>query len=160
MNKIVIALCLITVCYQTVNANDISAVELVSDIYKTCVSQYSTSCIKPKMLSWISHAVNQDTIKITEDLSIVRTGEDEFDTAETRSDASPVIKLLDKVDSFLSSHALRVETPEILKTEEARTYIPRTLLKGGIANGLQVPLVEGNVAEGKLQLSFSVSCKH
>ena len=150
MNKIIIALCLVTVCYQSVNANDVSAVDLIGDIYKTCVSQYSTSCIKPKALSWLSNAVNQDTIKITEDMTIVRTGEDVFDTAETSTDAHPVVNLLDKVDSFLSSHTLRIETPEILKTEEARSYIPKSLLKGGLADGLQIPLVEGNVAEGEL----------
>lgn len=157
MRKIVIALCLVTVCYQTVNANEISAVELIGDIYKTCVSQYSTRCIKPKALSWISQAVNQDTIKISEDLTIVRTGEDVFDTAETRTDAHPIVNLLDKVDSFLSSHALRVETPEILKTEEARSYIPKSLLKGGIADGLQVPLVEGNVAEGEFSILHALT---
>ncbi|KAG5672969.1 hypothetical protein PVAND_003055 [Polypedilum vanderplanki] len=148
MKKIIVVLCLIVLSSQSISANEISAAELVSDIYKSCVSQFSTSCIKPKALAWISHAVNQDTIKITEDLSIVRTGEDEFDV-ESRSDENPIVKLFDRVDSFLTSHSLRLEAPQLLKTEEARAYVPRSLLKGGIAEGLEVPLVEGNAVEGR-----------
>jgi Protein of unknown function (DUF1676) len=147
MRKLLLALCLVTVCYQSVHAEDISAAELFTDIYKSCLSQYSTSCVKPKALSWISHAVNQDTIKISEDMSIIRTGEEEF-TAEARL-ANPIVNLLDKVDSFLTSHSLRIGTPQILKTEEARAYVPENYLEGGLAQGLEVPLVEGNAVEGK-----------
>jgi hypothetical protein len=146
MRKVIVALCLITISCQSARANEISAAELVSDIYQSCVSQFSTRCIKPKALAWISRAANQDTIKLTSDLSIVRTGEDEFD--ESRSDASPIVKLFDRVDSFLTSHSLRMEAPQLLKNEEARALIPRSLLKGGIADGLEVALVEGNAVEG------------
>lgn len=142
-----------TICYHTINADDISATELISDIYRSCVSQFSTSCIKPKALGWISHAVNQDKIKITDELSIIRTGEDEFD-AESRADVNPVINFYNKLDSFLTSHSLRVEVPQILKNAEARAYIPSSLLKGGIAEGLQVPLVEGNAVEGNFFIHY------
>jgi hypothetical protein len=152
MRKILLALCLVTVCYQSVYA-DTSAAELITDIYKSCISQGSTSCLKPKALSWISHAVNQDTIKITEELTIVRTGDDEF-TAEARS-ANPIVNLFDKVDSFLTSHSLRIGTPQILKTEEARAYVPENYLEGGLAEGLEVPLVEGNAVEGKSNRFFN-----
>lgn len=148
MRKVLLALCLVTVCYRSVYAEDISAAELITDIYKSCLSQYSTSCVKPKALSWISHAVNQDTIRINDDLTIIRTGEDEFG-AEARS-ANPIVNLFDKVDSFLTSHSLRIEAPQILKNEEARSYIPNTFLSGGLAEGLEVPLVEGNAVEGEL----------
>lgn len=150
MTNLILALCLITISYHSISAEDISASELITDIYSSCISQFSTSCVKPKALAWISHAVNQDTIKITEDLSIIRTGDDEFDT-ESRAAGSPVIGLFDKIDSFLSSHSLRVETPEILRSNEARAYIPRSLLSGGIAEGLQLPLVEGNAVEGQFK---------
>lgn len=152
MRKLLLALCLVTVCYQSVYAEDISAAELITDIYKSCLSQYSTSCAKPKALAWISHAVNQDTIKITEDLTIVRTGEDEF-TAEARS-ANPIVNFFDKVDSFLTSHSIRIGTPELLKTEEARSFVPENYLEGGLAQGLEVPLVEGNAVEGKFTIKL------
>lgn len=146
MRKVLLALCLVTVCYQSAYAEDISAAELVTDIYKSCLSQYSTSCVKPKALAWLSHAVNHDTIRISDDLTIIRTGDDEFGSARS---ANPIVNLFDKVDSFLSSHSLRIEVPQILKNEEARAYMPDSLLSGGLAEGLEVPLVEGNAVEGK-----------
>lgn len=156
MRKVLLALCLVTVCYQSVYADDISASQLIADIYKSCLSRYSTSCVKSKALSWISHAVNQDTIRINEDLTIIRTGEDEFG-AEARS-ASKIVNLFDKVDSFLSSHSLRIEVPQILKNEEARAFMPESLLSGGLAQGLEVPLVEGNAVEGKLKKLTDLKC--
>lgn len=151
MRKTLLALCLVIVCYQSVYAEDISAAELVTDIYKSCLSQYSTSCVKPKALSWISHAVNQDTIRISDDLTIIRTGEEEFGSARS---ANPIVNLFDKVDSFLTSHSLRIGVPQILKNEEARAYVPKSFLSGGLAEGLEVPLVEGNAVEGE-SLTFS-----
>lgn len=147
MRTFLLALCFVVVLWQSVHADDISATDLVADIYKSCLSKYSTSCVKPKALSWISQAVNQDTIRLSSDLSIIRTAEEEFGT-EARS-TNPIVNLFDKVDSFLSSHALKVEVPEILRTEEARSFVPESLMDGGIAQGLQVPLVEGNAVEGK-----------
>jgi Protein of unknown function (DUF1676) len=148
MRKLIFALCLVTLCYQTSNAQDISASELITEIYKSCVAQYSTSCVKPKALAWMSHAVNQDKIRLTKDMSIVRTGEDEFGAAPRSS--NPVVNLFDKIDSFLSSHSLHIEAPEILKDEEVKASVPRALLKGGIAEGVQIPLVEGNAVEGSV----------
>jgi hypothetical protein len=149
MKKIIFALSLVIASHQFVIADEVSATELISDIYKSCLSQYSTNCIKPKALAWISHAVNQDTIKITEDLSIVRTGEDEFDA--TARNGNAVVNLFDRLDSFLSSHSLRIEAPQILKQEEARSMVPSSLLKGGLADGLEVPLVEGNAVQGRFK---------
>lgn len=145
MRNLLLALCVVAVCHQSVSA-DISATELVTDIYKSCLSQYSTSCVKPKALSWISHAIHQDKIRISDDLSIIRTSEEEA-FSEARS-ANPVVNLFDKVDSFLTSHSLRVEVPQLLKNEEARSYLPDSFLHGGLAEGLQVPLVEGNAVAG------------
>lgn len=149
MRNLLLALCFVTVCYRSVYADDVSATELITDIYKSCLSQYSTSCVKPKALAWVSHAINQDTIRISNDLTIIRTGEEEFG-ASARS-TNPIVNLFDKVDSFLSSHSLRIETPEILKISEARAYIPDNLMEGGLAQGLEIPLVEGNAVEGKFE---------
>lgn len=146
MRNLVFALCLVTVCYQSVHADDISAAELISDIYNTCLSQYSTNCVKPKALAWISHAVNQDKIRINNDLTVIRIAEEEIG-GEARS-VNPIVNLFDRVDSFLSSHSLRIEVPQILRNEEARAYIPESFMKGGLAEGLEIPLVEGNAVEG------------
>lgn len=155
MRKLLLALCLVTVCYRSVYAEDISAAELVTDIYRSCLSQYSTSCVKPKALSWISNAVNQDRVRITDDLTIIRTGEEEF--SSTARSANPIVNLFDKVDSFLSSHSLRIEVPQILKNEEARSYVPKAFLSGGLAQGLEIPLVEGNAVEGKIRIFLNLN---
>lgn len=149
MRKLLLALCFVAVSYRSVYADDVSAAQLITDIYKTCISQYSTSCVKPKALAWISHAVNQDNIRINDDLTIIRTSEEEF--GEGARSANPIINLFDRVDSFLSSHSLRIEAPQLLKTDEARAYIPESFANGGLAQGLQVPLVEGNAVEGNLK---------
>lgn len=148
MKKLFITLSLVIACHQfSVTADEISASDLIADIYKSCVHhQYSASCIKPKALAWVSHAVNQDRIKITEEMSIIRTSEDEFE-AQSRS-GNAIVNLFDRLDSFISSHSLRIEAPKILKQKEARSIVPSALLKGGIAEGIKVPLVEGNAVEG------------
>ena len=145
MRKVLIALALVALCHQPINA-DTSASGLIGDIYRSCLSKYSTSCVKPKALSWISNVVNQDQIRISDDLVIVKTSEDEF-TTEKRS-LDPHVALFDKIDSFLSTHAIRLQVPEILQTKEARSFIPSSYLRGGLAENLEVPLVEGNAIEG------------
>lgn len=146
MRKLLLALCLVTVSYRSVYADDVSAAQLIANIYKSCLSQYSTNCVKPKALAWISEVANQDTIRLSSDLSIIRTSEEGF--SEGARSTNAIINLFDRVDSFLSTHSLRIEAPEQLKSEEARANIPESLLSGGLAEALQVPLVEGNAVEG------------
>ena len=146
MTKVLIALVLVALCHLPINA-DTSAAGLIEDIYKSCLSQYSTSCVKPKALSWISNVINQDQIKISEDLVIVKTSDDVFTTEKRSTD--PQVALYDKIDSFLSTHSIRLQLPKVLQSEEARSFIPPFYLKGGLAENLEVPLVEGNAVEGK-----------
>lgn len=143
-SKVFALLCIVMLQHCT-NA-DISASDVMKDIYRSCISQYSTSCVKPKALEWISQSINNDQIRINDELYIIRTSDDVL-KPEERS-VEPTIALFDKIDSFLSTHALRVQAPEILKTE-ARAYVPESLLKDGLTNGLVIPLVQGNAAEGK-----------
>lgn len=55
----------------TVSASP-SAIDVVHDMYKTCLQDFSVSCVKPKALSWLSHVTSDPIIKITEDLMIVK----------------------------------------------------------------------------------------
>lgn len=143
-SKVFALLCIVII--QHCAAADISAGDVMKDIYKSCISQFSTSCVKPKALAWINQSLKNDEIKINDELYIIRTSDDVL-KAEERS-VEPTIALFDKIDSFLSTHSLRVQAPEILKTE-ARAYVPESLLKDGLTNGLVIPLVQGNAAEGK-----------
>lgn len=119
-----------------------SAAEVAQDIFQSCLSDLSTSCVKPKALAWLSSAVEESEIKITEDLSIVRTAEDEpAGENEQRSGAD----MFDKIDGFLATHSVRVNAPAILKTEEARAFGSENL---GLDTSLEVPLADGKAVEG------------
>lgn len=151
-----VALCAILVskaCWAADSSSDISAADLMTDIYTTCLSGYSTGCVKPKALAWISSAVKSRQIKITEDLSIIKTNdEDPIDFKQQRS-GDPRVELFDKIDSFLASHSIRINAPAILKTEQARSFVsyyPDLNLE----TSLELPLTEGNVAEGNIFIRF------
>lgn len=122
-----------------------SASDMMVDIYESCLSQYSMGCVKPKALAWISTAINSREIKITEDLSIIKTGnEDPIDFNQQKRSGDPRVELFDKIDSFLASHSVRISAPSILKTDEARAFVGDQDLE----QKLELPLAEGNVAEG------------
>lgn len=132
-----------------VSVNDCEATSSASDmmieIYESCLSQYSIGCVKPKALSWISKAISSREIKITDDLSIIKTGnEDPIDFHQQKRSGDPRVELFDKIDSFLASHSIRISAPSILKTEEARAFVGDQDLEQMI----ELPLAEGNVAEG------------
>lgn len=128
-------------CAATTSASD-----MMIEIYESCLSQYSMSCVKPKALSWISKAISSREIKITDDLTIIKTGnEDPIDFNQQKRSGDPSVELFDKIDSFLASHSIRISAPSILKTEEARAFVGDQDLD----QTLEVPLAEGNVAEGK-----------
>ncbi|XP_055551611.1 uncharacterized protein LOC129733979 [Wyeomyia smithii] len=128
-----------------------SAADVALDIYKTCLNDVNIKCVKSKALSWLSKVSDQDEIKITDTLTIIRTGTDEEENPEVKNEQrnNKAAHLLNKIDSFLSTHALKMGVPEVLQSEEARAYIPDSLTKGGLAEELVIPLTEGNVAEGR-----------
>lgn len=49
-----------------------TATELLQGIYKACLSEGEFSCVKPKVLAFLSASVSQDKVRISRDLSIVR----------------------------------------------------------------------------------------
>nr|XP_019933042.2 uncharacterized protein LOC109623022 [Aedes albopictus] len=128
-----------------------TAAEVATDIYKSCLADSNMKCVKSKALSWLSTVSDQDEIKITDTLTIIRTGVDDEEAPEVQEQqrGNKVVSLLNKIDSFLATHALKMGVPEVLQSEEARAYIPDSLKQGGLAEELVVPLTEGNVAEGR-----------
>lgn len=122
-----------------------SAAEMVRDIYDTCLSRFSVGCVRPKALRWISDAAQSPEIRITDDLSIVRTGSEEPQQQRSAGAADARVQLFDQIDGFLATHSLRMSPPAILKTEEARSFGSEQL---GLDTALELPLADGNVAEG------------
>ncbi|XP_037911005.1 uncharacterized protein LOC119651469 [Hermetia illucens] len=144
-----LSFCVVVASLLATSYGEMSASELAQDIYMGCLSELSTSCVKPKALGWISRVADQDTIKITDDLSIVRTGVDKLSENLGRENSDPRLVLVDKLDSFLASHALQVRPPTFLRSNEARSMVPDWLLKGGLAEKMLVPLSGANGSEGR-----------
>lgn len=59
-----------------------TAAEVVSNIYDSCLQYGSFSCIKPKVLGYLSSALKRDKISITEDMAIVNNGRYASDAEE------------------------------------------------------------------------------
>lgn len=139
-------LVLLTVVAYT-SAQTYSASQLVHNIYNECLSQYSIACVKPRSLEWISRVSNDDEIKITEDLTIVRTAvPEEEENVDPRYAEDPAYKMIDKVDRFLETHALRVKVPEEITNTAASEYVPRSLLVD-LPRELNMPLADGGDEE-------------
>lgn len=116
-----------------------SASNLARNIYDECLSQYSVECVKPRTLQWISQVASNDEIKITNDLSIVRTAYIEPENIDPRMAKEPAYAMFDKVDSFLQTHTLRVKVPEEITKSAASEYVPRSLL-ADLPSELEMPL--------------------
>lgn len=141
---LVALLAAVVVCTAAVQT-PVSAVEAVQDMYETCLSQLSTSCVRPQALRWIGAVADSDVIQITDDLSVVRTGTvKEAVKDEQRSSSNAV--LFDQIDNFLATHALRMNVPAILKTAEARSFGSEQL---GLDTPLTIALSEDKAVEGK-----------
>jgi hypothetical protein len=155
IKRLVLLLISVSVSFRLTHADQpmLSAADVASDIYSSCISQLSISCVKPKALAWLSRAVNENEIKINGDMKIIKTGDDEpIEFNQQRNGVDAKIQLFDKIDSFLSTHSLKIEVPEILKIEEARALIPDAYLKGGLGEGITVPLVDGNPVQGNIKV--------
>lgn len=129
----------------SVAAAEQSAVDVLGEIYRNCASAKSISaCAKPKALSWLSNVATEDVIQITQDLKIVRTKDDEFNAE--RNFATKEERVAERIMSFLDSHSLKMEVPQIFQTQEARSFLPEGQDFG---NGIEIPLVAGPAAEGE-----------
>lgn len=145
------AVALIVVAAVSCAVAEHSAVEVLGDIYRNCASAPSVSaCAKPKALSWLSNVANEDVIQITQDLKLVRTKEEQFNGE--RNFASKEEKIAERIMSFLDSHSLKMEVPQMFQTQEARSFLPEGQDFG---NGIEIPLVSGPAEEGEYLNNFS-----
>ncbi|CAG9794906.1 unnamed protein product [Diatraea saccharalis] len=150
------------------SAQSYSATNLVKNIYNECLSQYSVECVKPRALQWISLVANDDEIKITDNLSIVRTATIEDDAnVDPRSAKNPAVEIVDQVDRFIQSHAVKVKVPEDITNSAASEYVPRSLLTD-LPSELNMPLdgeeeveeFEGRKKKIKLPKPLRIKSKH
>lgn len=149
MRTFTVALVVIAVACSAVAAER-TAVDVLGDIYRTCTSAPSISaCAKPKALSWLSNVANEDVIQITQDLKIVRV-KDEVLNGE-RNFATKEERVAERIMSFLESHSLKMDVPQMFQTQEARSFLPEGQDFG---DGIEIPLVAGQVEEGESKRFF------
>ncbi|XP_071445153.1 uncharacterized protein Osi18 [Hetaerina americana] len=129
-----------------------TAAGVLKKIYAECVSKGSFACAKPKVLAFLSSAAKRDSIPLTEDMAIVRkegaviTDEElvshrGYDTEEQREEALRML-MLDRADSFLDTHTLRIRVPKEIMSGELVPLVPKFLLQS-IPTEVNIPLTEG-----------------
>lgn len=74
---------LITVVVLGVAAADPTALDVLHDMYRGCLQQFSVSCVRPKALAWMSMVADRDVIKVTDDLMIVKKKDAEKNVVRT-----------------------------------------------------------------------------
>ncbi|XP_060529162.1 uncharacterized protein LOC132703740 [Cylas formicarius] len=111
-----------------------SAVDVVQDIYRGCLDDLSVNCVKPKALQWISDVANENEIKITEDLFVVKK-----DNPEVEKERSLASDVFDKFEDFIQTHELVAKPPSILSSDgPLGSLVPRSFHP----EELKVPLAE------------------
>lgn len=123
-----------------------SATDLAFDMYRSCLKDFSTSCVKPKAMQWFNEALNKDEIMITDKLSVVRTGRIVGNNQQRAMD--PQERMFQEIDNFLATHSLRIKAPEFFQSAEARSYVPDFLMNNALTKGAIVPLADRD-AEGE-----------
>lgn len=127
-----------------------SATQLALDMYHGCLKDLSISCVRPKALQWFNAALQQNEVRLTERLSVVRTTQQpEASTTTGRAQGAEQQQqqLFDNIDNYLASHALKIQAPEYFRSSEARSIVPEYLLQNPLTQGGLIPLGAAN--EGK-----------
>lgn len=111
------------------------------------------SCVKPKVLAYLSDVVNADSVPITQDLKIVRSrefsSEDNqdylsYDGVDPKKKELLRSLMLEKLDSYLSSHQLEAKLPEAIV---GSNIVPRSLVDS-VPRSLSVPLSDSSNGQG------------
>uniref|UniRef100_A0ABD2WW34 Osiris 18 n=1 Tax=Trichogramma kaykai TaxID=54128 RepID=A0ABD2WW34_9HYME len=139
--------------------NEETMVDALRRIYRRCLNDEAPlSCAKPKVLKYLSDATQQDKVPITEDLFILRSRSlpiDDVDEFEYSSQDSIELSkrkflralMLEKLDSYLSSHTLEARLPRAIVDSD---IVPRSLVES-VPTSIAVPLSDAPVENGKNQ---------
>ncbi|KAJ8926662.1 hypothetical protein NQ314_020941, partial [Rhamnusium bicolor] len=102
---------------------NLSAVNVLQDMYHSCLQNFSVSCVKLKALRWFSEISDNNEIKITEDLFIVKNA----NPTEIKVRKEDKKTFFEKFENFLQTHDMIVKAPTILSLEgPLGNLIPRS----------------------------------
>lgn len=121
------------------------------------------SCVKPKVVAYLTDAVKQDRLAITEDLAVVKSHDaSENNTEEgypAQYDAADPTKrkllrtlMLEKLNAYLSSHQLEAKLPEAIA---GSNIVPRSLVDS-MPKSLTVPLSDSSSGQGNRTLHLDI----
>lgn len=139
MRRFLVVALVATVALSECSAQQQSATDLAFDIYRGCLRDFSTSCVRPKALQWINSVADKDEIKITNLMSVVRTNRD-LPPPAIQGPRDVRFQLFENFDNFLNTHAVKITPPAFFRSEDARSMIPDALLETGLASEMNVPL--------------------
>ncbi|XP_011703632.1 PREDICTED: uncharacterized protein LOC105459375 [Wasmannia auropunctata] len=134
-----------------------TTINILQEIYQRCAdSESMLSCVKPKVLAYITDAVKQNRLAITEDLAIVKSRDAPEHETEDYSpsqydDADPSKRkllrtlMLEKLDAYLSSHQLEAKLPAAIV---GSNIVPRSLVDS-MPKSLTIPLNDSSNGQGR-----------
>ncbi|XP_046409188.1 uncharacterized protein LOC124174100 [Ischnura elegans] len=135
-----------------------TAAGVLKKIYAECISKGSFACAKPKVLAFLSSAAKRDSIPLTEDMAIVRKEGVEYHAAEamssrgynTEEEREEALKalMLDRADTFLDTHVLRIRVPKEIVNGDLLPLVPKFLLQN-IPAEVNIPLSDGRAVQGR-----------
>lgn len=113
------------------------------------------SCVKPKVLAYLSQAVKEDRLAITDDLAIVKSRNmaeesneeyypPQYDSVDPARKELLRSLMLEKLDAYLSSHQLEAKLPEAIV---GSNIVPRALVDT-MPRNLTVPLSDSSNGQG------------
>lgn len=128
--------------------------------FRCADSESMLSCVKPKVLAYITDAVKQDRLAITEDLAVVKSHDapeyktedySPYDVADPSKRKLLRTLMLEKLDTYLSSHQLEAKLPAAIV---GSNIVPRSLVDS-IPKSLTVPLNDSSNGQGNLKTNVS-----
>ncbi|EFN89945.1 uncharacterized protein LOC105192103 [Harpegnathos saltator] len=135
-----------------------TTVGVLQKIYHRCAdSESMLSCVKPKVLAYLTDAVKQDRLAITEDLAVIKScvapeaeAKDydlskEYDTEDPSKRKLLRTLMFEKLDAYLSSHQLEAKLPDAIT---GSNIVPRSLIDS-MPRSLTVPLSDSSNGQGR-----------
>ncbi|XP_034949924.1 uncharacterized protein Osi18 [Chelonus insularis] len=128
--------------------------EVLQKIYYKCVdSESMISCVKPKVLAYLSDVVKYEKVPITDDLTIVKSREMPEDNEDylpyegIDSKRKELLRslMLEKLDAYLLSHRLEAKLPEAII---GSNIVPRSFVES-VPQRLSVPLSDSAQGQGR-----------
>ncbi|XP_078032760.1 DUF1676 domain-containing protein Osi18 [Augochlora pura] len=137
--------------------NTETTAEALRNIYHRCIDNESMlSCVKPKVLAYLSNAAKQDRIAITDDLAVVKSRDmpeenseeyypSQYDSVDPARKELLRSMMLEKLDAYLSSHHLEAKLPEAIV---GSNIVPRSLVDN-MPRSLTIPLADSSSGQGR-----------